>query len=313
MSRATTIGACVVLLTGTVAFLATPRAVAATPTAANVLEQADSAYQAHDWAKARALYEQLTREQPKSSLFWLRLGVSLQASGDHKRALAAYANAQKNGLPPMTAQYRIAIVWASQGESDKALEALAEAVKQGFSVPDSLTGDADWRVLRADKRFEPLVEKAKRNRTPCAYASEYQQFDFWLGDWDVVTTTERTPAGVSHIERVIDDCVIWENWRSLGDSGYFGKSYNIYNPDYKRWEQFWVDNAGMVIHFYGGLVDGVMDYYTEVVPQTGGTTLKRRLQFFNLGPDKVRQFGQRSTDEGKTWSVEYDFTYNRHK
>jgi len=31
-----------------------------------------------------------------------------------------------------------------------------------------------------------------------------------------------------------------------------------------------------------------------------------------LGPDKVRQFSRGSTG-GKTWNVEYDFTYTRKK
>ena len=45
-----------------------------------------------------------------------------------------------------------------------------------------------------------------------------------------------------------------------------------------------------MIHFYGGLKDGVMDFYTDEIPQPDGTKLKRHLQFFNLSPDKVRQF-----------------------
>ncbi|MEW6208480.1 MAG: hypothetical protein AB1631_08935 [Acidobacteriota bacterium] len=39
----------------------------------------------------------------------------------------------------------------------------------------------------------------------------------------------------------------------------------------------------------------------------------RRLTFFNLGADRVRQFSERSTDGGKTWAVGYDFTYIRKK
>jgi len=41
--------------------------------------------------------------------------------------------------------------------------------------------------------------------------------------------------------------------------------------------------------------------------------VKRHLQFFKLGPDKVRQFSQQSTDGGKTWTPEYDFTCIRKK
>ncbi len=134
-----------------------------------------------------------------------------------------------------------------------------------------------------------------------------------MGDWDVVATADGNPQGTSHIERTIGDCVIWENWTSLGNSGYFGKSYNIYNTGLARWEQFWVDNSGAMIHFYGGIVDGVMDFYTDEVPQADGSKLKRHLQFFNLNPNTVRQFSQGSKDGGKTWTVEYDFTYNRRK
>jgi hypothetical protein len=47
------------------------------------------------------------------------------------------------------------------------------------------------------------------------------------------------------------------------------------------------------------------------MPQPDGSKLKRHLQFFNLGPNQVRQFSQASRDGGKTWTVEYDFTYNR--
>jgi hypothetical protein len=49
------------------------------------------------------------------------------------------------------------------------------------------------------------------------------------------------------------------------------------------------------------------------VPQTNGGKLRRHLQFFSLSPEKVRQLSQGSTDGGKTWNVEYDFIYTRHK
>jgi hypothetical protein len=41
--------------------------------------------------------------------------------------------------------------------------------------------------------------------------------------------------------------------------------------------------------------------------------LRRHLQFIPAGPDRVRQFSRGSSDGGKTWQVEYDFTYDRKK
>lgn len=68
-----------------------------------------------------------------------------------------------------------------------------------------------------------------------------------------------------------------------------GKSYNTYNTSRKRWKQFWVDNSQGMIHFLGDLKDGVMDYWTDGVPQRDGKKLKRHLQFIPQGSDKVRQ------------------------
>ena len=273
---------------------------------------ANAAYQAKDWAKAEPLYEQLVQALPDSGRNWYRLGASLQATGHHEKAAEAFQKAKANGAPITAVEYGLAAVDASLSRNDAALQHLAEAVKQGYAMPEQMSADADLQSLRTDTRFAALLAQARHNQKPCADTPENRQFDFWLGDWDVVTTKDGVPAGVSHIESTIGDCVIWENWTSLS-SPYNGKSYNTYNANLKRWEQFWVDSVGGMVHFYGGLKDGVMDYHTDETPQPDGTKVQRHLQFFNLGPDKVRQFSQTSSDGGATWAVEYDFTYKRKK
>jgi hypothetical protein len=37
------------------------------------------------------------------------------------------------------------------------------------------------------------------------------------------------------------------------------------------------------------------------------------MTFFPLPGDKVRQFGETSDDDGKTWTVSFDLTYVRQK
>jgi hypothetical protein len=54
-----------------------------------------------------------------------------------------------------------------------------------------------------------------------------------------------------------------------------------------------------------------MDFSADAVPQADGKALTRRLRFFDLGANRVRQLSEGSTDAGKTWTVEYDFTYQR--
>jgi len=283
------------------------------PADATLSAEAGAAYDTKDWVRSAALYEKLAQAHPETPRLWFRLGSSLQELGELERALAVYQKALAAGAPPPYVEYSIATVFGQKKELDKAFEHLDKAMQAGYNKPEQLTSDPHLEALRSDARFAKLIEQANRNLMPCAYTAENRQFDFWVGEWNVETTNGAVPAGQSRIEKTLADCVILENWQSNGNP-YSGKSYNIYNSALKRWEQFWVDNVGGNIFFYGNLnKDGVIDYYTDELPQPDGTKLKRHLQFIPLGPDKVRQFSQGSTDGGKTWSVEYDFTYIRKK
>lgn len=60
---------------------------------------ANSAYQEKDWPKAALLYDQLAHAQPESYRSWYRLGVCLQRTGQHQKALEAFEKAQAKGAP----------------------------------------------------------------------------------------------------------------------------------------------------------------------------------------------------------------------
>jgi len=277
---------------------------------ASLAEQANAAWVAKDWERSAKLYEELSKEKDAPPRVWLRLGASLRALGKYDQALATFQKATEIGAGPF-AEYGKASTYNGMKQTEKAFTALEASVKQGFTDLALLSTDPNLQELHADPRFAKLVEQVKRNTRPCAYAKENRQLDFWLGEWDVSTTQGGVPAGTSKIELILEDCVVQENWQSLG-SPYTGKSYNIYDAALKRWEQYWVDSTGGNIFFHGELAqDGVMDYWTDDIPQSGGPSLRRHLQFIPIGTDKVQQFSRGSTDGGKTWNVEYDFTYVR--
>ncbi len=162
------------------------------------------------------------------------------------------------------------------------------------------------RYGRDDPRFAEVVALGERLTKPCMFSAENKQFDFWVGEWDVQLGGQQ--VGTSSVQRILDGCVIFENWQSgLGGTG---KSFNFYDPNTSRWQQTYVDNTGTVLNFFGEYKDNALRYTAETRAKGGSKTL-HKLTFFNQGPQRVRQLWEQSTDEGKTWNIVWDGIYIR--
>lgn len=150
---------------------------------------------------------------------------------------------------------------------------------------------------------------------PCSQP-EHRQFDFWIGEWEVFNTKGQK-AGDSKISLILDSCIILEEWVSAGLTQglrYAGKSFNTYNQTTGQWQQTWVDNTGGSTEFLRGAAEkDKVVFYADHVKDSKGNRFLRRLSFYKLSNDKVRQHGEKSTDEGKTWITEYDLEYRRKK
>lgn len=143
---------------------------------------------------------------------------------------------------------------------------------------------------------------------PACATPEYRQFDFWVGRWDVYPTGADKLVAHSLIERLYGGCAIRENWMPLTGGG--GGSLSNYVASEKGWRQTWLDSSGARVEFTGGLVGEAMvitgSWPGAVTP--GQDALVRMT--YTRGPDgSVRQFGEASTDGGKTWATNFDFTY----
>lgn len=150
---------------------------------------------------------------------------------------------------------------------------------------------------------------------PCSLPV-FRQFDFWVGEWEAFAPNGNK-GGDSKISIILDSCIILEEWASANLTQgirYAGKSFNTYNSATKQWQQTWVDNIGGTTEFLRGEgSDGKIVFYADKVVGPQGKNFIRRLTFTKLSNDKVRQFGERSDDEGKTWTTEYDLEYRRKK
>lgn len=145
---------------------------------------------------------------------------------------------------------------------------------------------------------------------PCKNAPEFRQFDFWIGEWTVQNPKGETIAS-SSIQLILGDCVIFENYVTVKPP-YSGKSFSLFNSAAKRWEQKWVDNQGGLHDYIGELKEGEMRFRRETTTAQG-QKIHHRMTFYPLGPDRVRQKLERSTDGGATWTTGWEGLYLRKK
>ena len=147
----------------------------------------------------------------------------------------------------------------------------------------------------------------------CAGPPQSSQFDFWAGAWSVTPTEGQPDAGkviaTSREEKAAGGCALLENYEE--PDGYSGKSVNFFDPVLKKWRQLWVDSAGNSSEFAGELRDGAMRLEGES-HTASGKRIYRKLTFTPLPGGSVRQRSEASLD-GRTWKVNYDYTYVRRK
>jgi hypothetical protein len=147
----------------------------------------------------------------------------------------------------------------------------------------------------------------------CAGQPQSSQFDFWVGAWNVTPTEGQPEAGriiaTSREEKIAGGCALLENYEEA--DGYSGKSVNFFDPVARQWRQLWVDSAGNSSDFAGELRDGSMRFEGES-HLASGKRIYRKLVFTPLRDGSVRQRSEASLD-GKTWKVNYDYTYVRRK
>ena len=154
-----------------------------------------------------------------------------------------------------------------------------------------------------------LVPMTAESQQPTACsASPYRQFDFWLGDWEV-TNPEGTVVGTNTIRKILNGCVLHEQWRAA--DGGSGQSHNIYNLQTGKWHQSWVDDNGQLLLLDGGLDDqGRMVLRGETVSEEGATVIDE-IAWERADGNRVRQVWRKSTDGGTDWQVVFNGLYTK--
>lgn len=143
---------------------------------------------------------------------------------------------------------------------------------------------------------------------PCSTTPESRQLDYWLGNWAIGGPGASANA-TSRVYLALDKCMVIESWD--GGRGHKGQNMFAYSADDKRWHGMFVDNEGRVHVFVDGNVASGTAEFSGPSKGSNGKEVLNRVRIIRLGPDKVEQVWDKSTDNGVTWSTAFSGQYSR--
>jgi hypothetical protein len=147
---------------------------------------------------------------------------------------------------------------------------------------------------------------------PCSEAQQ-KEFDFWVGSWDLTwpgNTAGEIAHGTNNVSRILDGCVVQENFSGGTAMPLRGMSLSLFNGRSGKWQQTWVDNQGAYLDFTGEFKNGQMILSREAT-KPDGSKLLQRMVYKNIAPTEFDWSWENSTDGGKTWNVVWPVHYHR--
>lgn len=151
--------------------------------------------------------------------------------------------------------------------------------------------------------------------SPCA-GPEAKQLDFWVGEWSATwPASPGNPAGTAtnRIEKILDGCVVSENFTGDGPGALVGKSWSTFDARSKKWRQTWVDNQASYLDFVGDLSNPDEKVFVMDTIGRNGAPVKMRMVFHHISSDSFDWRWERSADGGKTWQIQWPIHYTRKK
>ncbi|CAN5424831.1 hypothetical protein BH10BAC4_BH10BAC4_09500 [soil metagenome] len=269
------------------------------------MQTADSLFKAQNWNSASIAYEKITKANPnpKVGLTFYRLGFSLYALGNYAKSIPAFSKAINISGNPQV-MFSLSCAYNKIDKKDSSLLWLDAAATKGFNQYQTIVEEEALRNLKDNGKFKMVLQKIKVNAMPCLALPEYRSLDFWLGKWKVTDTKSGNPAGTSSIELILDECVIFENWYPI--TGFAGKSFSLYNLQEKKWKQTYVSADGTLAEYTGEQKNNSL-----VLTLKSTDNQMHRMVLYKDTENRVRQIGDQSSDNGKTWITEFDLTYSK--
>lgn len=256
------------------------------------------------WKEAAEAYARLAEAQPEVAQHWVGLARAYRNLEEYDKAVSTYEKALSLDATSALGMMGLAITLELQGEVERAFEYLAASARQG--IPRGVyEQDPAFAGLREHPQFAQILEVAQRAASPCLHDDPYDDFDFWVGDWDIHLAGKKQAENV--ITKEMNGCIIRESYHD--NFGSRGESLNYYDPQTKKWKQNWVDAGGGIVYYSGGLTEEGVMHMEGTNTRADGTTRLARVTWTRLEDGKVHHVIEHSTDQGETWTIAFDGTY----
>ena len=264
--------------------------------------KAQSAFAREDWEAAAESYHEVVANHPKNGLAWFRLGYALHSQGKYQQAIVAHQQAATFPSAKHIATYNWACALCCLGRHEEALNKLADSIEYGFQSYRILKEDKDWIALKDNPRFQAMLEQLGNHTKDV-----YRQFDFYIGQWEVVRANGRK-IGNNVVTIDSKGYLITEKW--TGVDGSTGTSINFYDPNEEVWKQTWVNGSGRVVRLNGVFEDGAM-LFEGCSTEKDGTEQLVKMKIEPVLAGQVKQTVHKSADKGKTWNKKYEVFYKK--
>ena len=146
-----------------------------------------------------------------------------------------------------------------------------------------------------------------------ACQGESRQFDFWIGEWDVLNRNRPaeenrwydTGTATARVYPVVAGCGLVEHWRGHAYGDFLeGFSLQAFNPQLGQWELvlLWPNSGPPRFgELAGGFRHSRGEFYSRGLTAEGDTTVTR-FSFSDVTPNSLRWQDGFSTDNGRSWN-----------
>lgn len=153
-----------------------------------------------------------------------------------------------------------------------------------------------------------FINNASAQEVGCDTLEGFNEFDFWVGEWDVFESSGTTQVGENSIVKMESGCMILENW--TGANGGTGTSLNYFNPVTNEWRQVWVSEGRYSIDIVGGIRSGAMVLEGSIY-NFAGAVWDFRGTWTPQDDGSVRQFFEQYNHDSEAWDVWFDGIYKK--